>query len=107
MKTAELLRKLADVIDGNSGQYEPQAELQQVDVDNVDNTETTTMVPPLQQKIELLKKSVGVDNHFDDEEAECACQADDADDDELALIKQRAGIQPAIIVASDDEPLDM
>lgn len=112
MKAAEILRKLADMIDQHSteGDVErpvnsvPHAELEPVDVDNTDNTETSTMVPPLQQKIELLKKSVGVDNHYDDEES-CGCSEEP---DELEIIKQHAGIRPvALHIASDDEPLDM
>lgn len=103
MKTAEILRKLADMIDSHDGEVDkptnsvPHAELQPVEVDNTDNTETTTMVPPLQQKIELLKKATGVDNYYDDQES-----------DELELVKQRAGIKPVVLhIASDDEPLDI
>lgn len=103
MKAAEILRKLADVIDQNSDQ-EPQpttvSELIPVDVDNSDNTETTTMVPPLQAKLELLKKATGVENHYDN--AECDC---DDEPDELAVMKQRAGISPAIVIASEDNDI--
>jgi len=110
MKAAEILRKLADMIDqhGNEGQDDrpensvAHAELAPVEVDNTDNTETTVMVAPLQAKIELLKKATGVDSHYD-EETPC----DSAEDAELALMKQRAGI-PQVVVQelSDDEPLD-
>ena len=109
MKAAEILRKLADLIDQHSDEDSvrpvnsvPHAELEPIEVDNTDNTEVTTMVPPLQQKIELLKKSVGVDSHYDDEG--CGCE----EPDELEIIKQHAGLRPvAIQIASDDEPLDM
>ena len=58
-------------------------------------------IPPLQQKIELLKKGVGVESEFDGE------TADSADNTELDAIKRNAGISPAVIhVASDDEPLE-
>lgn len=104
MKAAEILRKLADMIDGQETRPEnsvPHAELAPVGVDNTDNTEISTMVPPLQQKIELLKKAVDVDSHFD-EETPC----DSAEDAELALMKQRAGISPAVVhIVSDDEPV--
>lgn len=104
MKAAEILRKLADIIEQNSTEGQvSHAELSPVKVDNTDNTEVSTMVPPLQQKLEILKKSVGVDNHYDSES--CGCDADESD--EIELMKQRAGIVPTIIVASDDEPLDM
>jgi hypothetical protein len=102
MKAAEILRQLADLIDQNSEQSQavPAADLTPVEVDNTDNTETSVMIPPLQQKIELLKKATGVDNHYD----QCGC---DEEPDELAMIKRHAGINPVVVqVASDDEPLD-
>ena len=105
MKAAEILRKLADMIDQHSDQGEQarpensvqHAELAPVEVDNTDGTEPTTMVPPLQVKIELLKKATGVENHYD-------TPCDSAEDAELALMKQRAGI-PVVAVhelADDD-----
>lgn len=108
MKAAEILRKLADLIDQHSdeGVDRPEnsvahAELAPVGVDHTDNTEVTTMVPPLQAKLELLKKATGVDNVYDEE------PCDSAEDAELALMKQRAGI-PVVAVAemSDDEPFE-
>lgn len=95
MKAAEILRKLADLIDGQSQEAEavPAVGLAPVEVDNTDNTETTTMVPPLQAKLELLKKATGVENHYDSEDTPC----DSAEDAELALMKQRAGI-PVVAV---------
>jgi hypothetical protein len=55
----------------------------------------TTFVPPLQAKIELLKKAVDVDSIYDQ------------GGDELAQMKKRAGINPAVIdAAADDEPLE-
>ena len=113
MKAAEILRKLADVIDQHSSEGErptnstPHAELAPVDVDHADNTEVTTFVAPLQAKLELLKKSLGMDNAYDntaDSEEPC----DSEEDAELALIKQRAGV-PVIAVhemADDDGPFE-
>lgn len=103
MKAAEILRKLADMIDTHSDQESaPQVELEPVEVDNTDNTEVSTMVPPLQQKLELLKKATGVESHYD-EETPC----DSAEDAELALIKQRAGVVDPVVlhVAADDDLL--
>ena len=113
MKAAEILRKLADMIDthGDSENTRPansvpHAELAPVEVDHTDHTETTKFVAPLQAKFELLKKSLGMDNAYDnnaDSEEPC----DGAEDAELALIKQRAGV-PIIAVQemADDEPLE-
>ena len=107
MKAAEILRKLADVIDQHSSEDNrptnsvPHAELEPVDADNTDHTETTTFIAPLQAKLELLKKSVGVDNAYDEE----SCGGEDSD--ELEVLKQRAGV-PTIAVQemADDEPFE-
>ena len=113
MKAAEILRKLADMIDTHGDSEDarpansvPHAELEPVEVDHTDHTETTKFVAPLQAKFELLKKSLGMDNAYDnnaDSEEPC----DSEEDTELALIKQRAGV-PIIAVQemADDEPLE-
>jgi hypothetical protein len=93
MKAAEILRKLADMIDNQS---EPVTGLEPVDVDHTDNTEAPTMVPPLQAKLELLKKSVGVDNVYDREDCDCGCDPCECGPDELDTIKKHAGI-PVIV----------
>ena len=102
MKAAEILRKLADMIDTHSDQETatPVNGLEPVEVDNTDNTETTVMVPPLQAKLELLKKATGVDSHYDE-------PCDSAEDAELELMKQRAGV-PVVAVSemADDEPFE-
>ena len=70
---------------------QPNAEQPQVAV--------TSFVPPLQAKIELLKKAVDVDSIYDQ------------GGDELAQMKKMAGIkQPHPVVqdmAGEDEPLDI
>lgn len=105
MKASEILRKLADVIDQNSSDSRPtnslsHAELEPVEVDHTDNTETSVQIPPLQAKLELMKKSMGMDNAYDDEE--CGCE----EPDELEVIKKSAGIPTIVAVQADDEPLD-
>ena len=45
------------------------------------------MVPPLQMKLELLKKASGVDSHYDDEGSA---------PDELAQVKKNAGLTAVI-----------
>jgi hypothetical protein len=62
------------------GESEPKSDEPQLD----------KMVPPLQQKLELLKKVTGVDNEFDRNHQE---QPDD-----LARMKKMAGIQ----ISSED-----
>jgi len=103
MKVSELLRKLVDVIAAAEGTEETgqltqpnKAELTPVDADHTDHSEGNVMVPPLQAKLEILKKSVGMDNVYGNDQ-----------EDELNDIKKNAGLTPAQQDASDDEPLDV
>lgn len=116
MEAAELIRKLIDVLSQiNQPQQTavaPQsAKLTAVlapeptsDFPERDHTSDETggiMVPPLQQKIELLKKVAGVDSTFDN--------ADDSEEpeDELAIIKRNAGIHPIVsMMTSDDTDIE-
>ena len=105
MRASEILHGLAELLAGIEGRQgsvqQPQAqqqavELTPVEVDNVDGAETTVFGPPLQAKLEILKKSVGLDNVYGGEEG-----------DELSRMKQMAGLSPAQQEAADDEPLDV
>jgi hypothetical protein len=96
MKMADVLRQLADKLDGIEGgdtsgdNMGKQASDFQHDVD--DGAEsgdrevelTGVMIPPLQQKLEILKKSAGMDN------------AMDGGSDELDDIKKLTGIKAVI-----------
>lgn len=109
MKASEVLRGLADLLAGiehgnrSVVQAEPQTqtiELTPIEVDNTDSAESGKFVPPLQAKLEILKKSVGLDNVYGDDESE--------EVDELSRMRQMAGIKPAALDAlGDDEPLDV
>lgn len=115
MKASEILRKLADVIDSqetaaaNAGEHN-RGTMEPVEVDNTDHTEGYTFVAPLQQKLELLKKAVGVESVYDDAceacgQTPCGC---DSTDSEMDIMKRNAGLGAVILqVGSDDEPLDM
>jgi hypothetical protein len=104
MRAAEILRKLADIVDAHE---EPVAAQQPVVV-NVHAPEQSApvpvvpqsdapvpaddmMIPPLQQKLELMKKMAGEESAYDP-------------DAELAIIKQNAGIAP--LIADEDEPFE-
>ena len=106
MKAAEILRKLADVIDQHSSEESrpsnsvPHAELEPVAVDNTDNTETATMIAPLQQKLELLKKSVENQTCSTCGASPCGC---DGEEDELSFIKRAAGVPVAVIDATAED----
>lgn len=108
MKISDLFRNLADKIDHIQGQskVKSQPESPQQAQDPSEEPPLSTMVPPLQQKIEMLKRSVGLDNVFDGTSID---KTDDNGGQELEIIKKNAGINPnttAIMTLSDDEPLD-
>lgn len=126
MKISDIFRKLADVIDQEQNPAAPDPRLQNPAVlaavdagpygdgveapDNADaGADDDVFVPPLQLKLELLKRAVGVDNIYDEGEP----REDDVEEphehghghhhmDELARMKQLA----AINMIGDDEPLD-
>jgi hypothetical protein len=112
MQVSDILRKLADVVDqaenisadvqGETPAEQPEgdvevnvAHLEPVEVSDEDDTETESMVSPLQQEHELLKKSQGVDNHVDefagdgDDELDLSMSIDEEDDDEHPEGKNR------------------
>ena len=109
MRASEILRNLADLIDNAEGSQDPsvtpqqaahgQAPMSKFTPDTQEpevNANAGVFVPPLQAKIELLKKAVDVDNIYD------------KGGDELAQIKKHAGIHPVVAdEASSDEPLDV
>lgn len=106
MKMSEILRSIADLIDQGKDTDVPNNGLTPVHIDNkrgaeqaanggdVDAMKNTdgqsVMTFPLQQKLELLKKSVDVPNEFD----------------ELEDLKKKAGLNHTVItLASDDDVL--
>jgi hypothetical protein len=98
MKMSDILRDLAELLDQRTQEPAEPKDFAQPEQDNTDAD--SVMVPPLQQKLELLKKAVGVPSAFD--------QDGNGAPDELDVIKKNAGINPAVVhVASDDEPLDV
>jgi hypothetical protein len=91
MKMAELLRQLADRLD--SIENDAPAML---DPRSAEPEDDGKFMSPNQQKLELLKKGVGVESEYDDE-----------GDAELDAVKRNAGVSPAVVhIASDDEPLE-
>ena len=128
MNIAEILRGLADKIDGIESQVPHQdqsAKLHQVDAANGEHPDVNvdSMVSPLQQKLELIKKVAGVDNAFSNGEldthadhdhagacADCGCDPCECsgEEDPLDTMKHLAGLAPAatLVIADEDEPLD-
>lgn len=121
MKLAEILRSLADTIDQYSQDEEQAAPAQvtavepQLDTDVVDKSGEAeqpegVFIPPLQLKIELLKKAVNVDNVYDhaaEMDAETHAQEIPVREDEIVALRRSAGINPAVIQEfANEEPLD-
>lgn len=127
MRASEILRNLADLIDraeakqSNAAQaiqavapqqvptQDQQPALVAIKVPNTDNTEAGVFVPPLQAKLELLKKSVNVDSIYDETGADEKLTGHGQDnEDELEQMKKMAGINPVVAdEAGSDEPLDI
>lgn len=121
MKIADVLRKMADAIEREENGAAPDEKIQNpaalgpintgIAVGTVNNQDAgcddDVMVPPLQLKTELLKRAVGVDNIYDPGEARADQVHDVPQQDELALLKSRAGIPVAAVMELDnEEPLD-
>lgn len=128
MKVGEILRTIADAVErAELAQSVPQArndlgnfsQPEHVAVsDNIEDPEDL-FLPPLQMKMELLKKAVGVENVYDDgTDAERQQQKEqyvgDADSEtettferELQQMKKAAGINAVVMTELvDDEPLE-
>jgi hypothetical protein len=97
MRASEILRGLADLIDKASATSTDQTTSKFTPIQTPsDSDQTPTMVPPLQAKLEILKKSEGLPNVYDD---------DDQADDEVELMKKRAGLTPCQQEAAEDNDI--
>lgn len=122
MKPSEILRQLADMLDAQQtsdtssieepGALSPEITPKQSasvtqgteDMSGLTPPPEDLFLPPLQMKLELLKKATGVENVYDEEEAE---DGQSHSYDELDAIKRNAGISVVAIDAlGDDEPLE-
>jgi hypothetical protein len=122
MKISDIFRTLADAIDQEQDPGSPDPRLQNPaelvavaapgphseQVDAPQNTDAgaddEVYVPPLQLKLELLKRAVGVDNVYDDQRAD---EVEDAGTDALADLRRNAGLAAVVqSEAADDEPLE-
>jgi hypothetical protein len=114
MKVNDILQQLADFVNNRNSAQEPEHDVQH----NAQGQELAQQpddlfVPPLQQKIELLKKAVGVENIYDEDQQaraeEAAAKLPTAEEeDALARMKRAAGIPSAAVVQelSNDEVFD-
>ena len=105
MKLSDIMRDIADLLDQKMGSQSSgadlsgnstQSRLEPVEVDKPSEEEQPKMVPPLQAKLEILKKSEGIPNVYDGEGQEA---------DELAMIKKNAGLTACQQEASEDNDI--
>jgi hypothetical protein len=106
MNIADVLRKVADAIEEEQQDSNGTTESGNARAPDV-------FLPPLQQKQELLKKAVGVDNVYDDGTATEQAEVEEFDNceqdrtDIVDHIKKLSGIPTAAVFGLvDDEPLD-
>lgn len=103
MKMADILRDIADLLDQKIGGNDPAADnttqqrMEPADVPEPELDDNPVMVPPLQAKLEILKKSEELPNVYDDK---------GQGQDELAAIRKNAGLTACQQETADDEPLD-
>lgn len=114
MKLSDIMRDIADLIDQKTGQSgtdeigrslgsdggdamssKTMQRMTAVPAPEQDTGDNDKMVPPLQQKHELLKKVAGVDNEYDREGGE-------QQPDELDRMKKMAGI----VIAGDENDIN-
>ena len=125
MQAAEILRKLADIVDGRAPQTDVAGQVPHqvnhaamipVEPESQEHVQVNTqsMVSPLQQKMELLKKAVGVDSAYDSGELDTDAEADEKtcgceepcacnSEDELDQMKQRAGLPVVMTLAASND----
>lgn len=103
MKLADIMRDIADLIDqkvrqqGNADSTSSgQNHLEPIEVEQPADEKQPKMIPPLQAKLEILKKSEGLPNVYDD----CS-----NNNDELAVIKKNAGLTATQKEASEDNDI--
>jgi hypothetical protein len=100
MKMSDILRDLAELLDQHQGQgagmsqNSTQQRMSPAQVAEPELDDNPVMVPPLQAKLEILKKSEGLPNVYDGE-----------GDNELAAIKKNAGLTVAQHEASEDNDI--
>jgi hypothetical protein len=133
MRASEILRKLADIIDSKEtggqgmeivrpvgGDVSAPQPTDTAGIEGTAQVNTKSMVGPLQQKLELLKKSAGINSAYSSGELSTHASSDECDicpecqcapcgcegPDELAIMKQNAGIPVAIQIDAEDNDIE-
>lgn len=110
MKISDLLRTLADTLDAEQAVEQPAAPVIAEPVmepveGELDQQPDDIFVPPLQLKMELLKKAVDVESIYDE------CEGEEVErhsyPNMMSQIRRNAGLNPAVVSElTDDEPLE-
>lgn len=124
MRASDILHGLAELLAGIEGS-QPHQSLQPVATVSVQDEPVSkftpqnqepesaqqngVFVPPLQAKLELLKKAVNVDSIYDETGEDSDLTGHGADnEDELSRMKKMAGINPVVAdEAASDGPLEV
>lgn len=123
MKIADVLRQVADAIDRAQDPRQPDEKLQnpaklsEVPAgpygsnvsapSNEDQTQDELMIPPLQLKMELLKRAVDVNNVYDEGEPRADQAHDNQEKDMIIVLKKNAGVPTAAVMElSNDDIFD-
>ena len=99
MKLSDIMRDIADLLDQQGDDPQGGAtntHLKPVQAPEPEMADEPLMVPPLQQKHELLKKVAGVDNAYDQE------AGSDQQPDDLDRMKKMAGI----VIAGEENDIN-
>jgi hypothetical protein len=99
MKLSDIMRDIADLLDQQGDDPQGGAtntHLKPVQTSEPEMADEPLMVPPLQQKHELLKKVAGVDNAYDQE------AGSDQQPDDLDRMKKMAGI----VIAGEENDIN-
>jgi hypothetical protein len=107
MKIQDILRTVADMMDPGEASLQQEhppttiATVVPLQIDQSDTETPDTMVSPLQQELELMKKAAGVASAFDSEEGycdacdrpadQCACASEP--DSDMDALRHMAGIK--------------
>lgn len=112
MKAAEILRKLADIVDSketglpvSNMTVSVDTPTDTADIEDHAQVNVKSIVPPLQQKLELMKRMAGEESC---DTCHCSpCECDDDTEDEMTIMRRNAGIASTVIaIADEDEPFE-
>ena len=95
---ADVVAEVA-VVDGVQeviSRVEPAVEGREPEGDNIDAPDNV-FIPPLQQKIEMLKKATGVENVYDDEDDKDVQPERHSYPNVMTQMRKNAGLNPTVL----------